>query len=188
MRNVKALESIARVQQRTPLFENPEITAMAAICEILEELEDDDARLRVMRWAFGRFNAEFKRPVPPTPAGQESAPTPRLVTTPAPVLVPVSAPGPVAVPAPAPASAAPTDPTRTPVPLVPAGPRATRQPPSTDDPSALDVRTVLTVAPELNVDKTVDHADFAGQISELHDLFPAQPKAAAVDWTSTLIP
>jgi hypothetical protein len=63
-----------------------------------------------------------------------------------------------------------------------------RQPHSTDDPSALDVRTVLTVAPELNVDKTVDHADFAGQISELHDLFPAQQKAAAVDWTSPLIP
>src|SRR5262245_44127054 len=44
-----------------PLFDNPEVAAMAAICEILQNLEDDAARLRVMHWAFGRFNPAFKR-------------------------------------------------------------------------------------------------------------------------------
>jgi hypothetical protein len=44
-------------------FENPEIAAMTAICELLRRLPDEAARLRVMRWSFGRFSAEFKRPL-----------------------------------------------------------------------------------------------------------------------------
>ena len=50
-----------------PLFDNPEVSAMAAICEILQNLEDDAARLRVMHWAFGRFNPAFKRTDSPAP-------------------------------------------------------------------------------------------------------------------------
>jgi len=57
---------------------NPEVTAMAAIAEILQELPDDDARLRVMHWSFGRFNPEFKRPVASAPAPQ---PTPAPVVS-----------------------------------------------------------------------------------------------------------
>ena len=38
---------------------------MRDIAAILQQLPDDEVRLRVMRWAFGRFAAEFKRPVPP---------------------------------------------------------------------------------------------------------------------------
>jgi hypothetical protein len=47
----------------TAQLQNPEVTAMSAICDILRELPDDDSRLRVMRWSFGRFHPEFKRPV-----------------------------------------------------------------------------------------------------------------------------
>jgi hypothetical protein len=60
MRHVKA---IAAAGQLTTFVENPEITAMAAICEILQALPDDAARMRVMRWSFGRFGEEFKRPL-----------------------------------------------------------------------------------------------------------------------------
>jgi hypothetical protein len=77
----------AVAERLTLLTANPEVTAMAAICEILQELPDDAARLRVMHWSFGRFNPEFKRPVASAPAPQP---------TPAPV-----------VPAPAPLVAAP---------------------------------------------------------------------------------
>ena len=59
MRNPKALETLERIESHKPLFDNPEITAMAAICEILQELPDEAARLRVMRWSFGRFGEEF---------------------------------------------------------------------------------------------------------------------------------
>jgi hypothetical protein len=55
-------------------FENPEIAAMAAICEILQRLPDDAARLRVMYWAFGRFNPEFKRAMTAPPADASAAP------------------------------------------------------------------------------------------------------------------
>ena len=138
MQSAKAQES-ARVQPHTSSFENPEITAMAAICKILQELPDDNARLRVMRWSFGRFNPEFIRPTSQPEATSEAAP------------------------------------------------RVPHEPEAADDPTALDVRTVLAVAPDLNVDKSVDHADFAAQISELHDLFPARPKAdAPIDWTAAL--
>lgn len=61
MRNPKALAATERAA--TTLFENPEITAMAAICDILQELPDEAARLRVMRWSFARFTEEFKRPL-----------------------------------------------------------------------------------------------------------------------------
>ena len=50
---------------------NPEVTAMAEICEILRQLPDEASRLRVMRWSFGRFNPEFKRPTEVT--GQPAA-------------------------------------------------------------------------------------------------------------------
>jgi hypothetical protein len=45
-------------------FENPEISAMEGICKLLEALPDEVSRMRVMRWSFGRFSEEFKRPVP----------------------------------------------------------------------------------------------------------------------------
>ena len=161
--NVKGHAAITGIRQQTTLFENPEITAMAAICEILQELPDDDARLRVMRWSFGRFSSEFKRP-----AAEPEAQAQTQTQTPAP-------------PSPS------TDATRAPLTLVAADSRVSRQPAAGDDASALDVRTVLAVAPDLIADKTGDDADFASQISELHDLFPAQSKAkGAVDWLSTL--
>ncbi len=56
-------------------FDNPEITAMSDIAEILQQLPDDEARLRVMRWAFGRFSAEFTQPVP-TPLKPATPPAP----------------------------------------------------------------------------------------------------------------
>ena len=64
MRNIKALAATERVEALTGIYQNPEITAMAAIYEILTELPDESARLRVMRWSFGRFSEEFKRPRP----------------------------------------------------------------------------------------------------------------------------
>lgn len=62
---------IDRVGVTTTLFENPELAAMAEICAILRDLSEDE-RLRVMRWAFGRFSPEFKRPLPESvaPAAQ----------------------------------------------------------------------------------------------------------------------
>jgi len=59
-------------------FENPEVAAMELIAEILRKLPDDDARLRVMRWSFGRFNPEFKRPLP-----EETTPVPAPAEAPA---------------------------------------------------------------------------------------------------------
>src|SRR4051812_43370524 len=61
MTNPKALAVTDRAALSNTLFENPELTAMAAICEILQELPDDAARMRVMHWSFGRFASEFKR-------------------------------------------------------------------------------------------------------------------------------
>jgi hypothetical protein len=80
MRNPKALAAIEPVALFKTLLENPEITAMAAICEILKELPDEAARMRVMRWSFGRFGEEFKRPLPdPRP---EAIPAPVQVSPP----------------------------------------------------------------------------------------------------------
>jgi hypothetical protein len=62
MTNPKALAVTERAALSTTVFENPELTAMAAICEILQELPDEASRMRVMHWAFGRFAVEFKRP------------------------------------------------------------------------------------------------------------------------------
>jgi hypothetical protein len=60
-----------------PLFENPEIGAMAEICEILQALPDDAARLRVMRWSFARFGGEeFKRS--PAPIAPQAARPPAV--------------------------------------------------------------------------------------------------------------
>lgn len=78
-------------------FHNPEVAAMAAICDILEDLPDDDARLRVMRWSFGKFNPEFKRPLPPNVPEKRSTPT-LLAPRPVVVLAP-TAPVPTAAPA-----------------------------------------------------------------------------------------
>src|SRR5262249_8436757 len=116
-----------------------EITAMAAICKILQELPDDNARLRVMRWSFGRFNPEFTRPTSQPEATSEAAP------------------------------------------------RVPHEPEAADDPTALDVRTVLAVAPDLNVDKSSPPAASAPQIPDLHVLFPARPKPAApIAWPPPL--
>jgi len=80
MRNPKALAATEQAALLRTLSENPEITAMAAICEILKELPDDAARLRVMRWSFGRFAEEFKRPLAdPRP---EVVPAPLQVSQP----------------------------------------------------------------------------------------------------------
>ena len=69
MRNLRAVAA-----QLKPLFENPEIGAMAEISEILQALPDDAARLRVMRWSFARFGGdEFKRALP-NPAPQPEMP------------------------------------------------------------------------------------------------------------------
>jgi hypothetical protein len=97
MTNLKAR---AVTERLAPVIDNPEVTAMAAICEILQELPDDAARLRVMHWSFGRFNPEFKRPVAsapapqPTPTAVAPAPAPPLTTaaTPAAAAAPVAAP------------------------------------------------------------------------------------------------
>ncbi len=74
MTNPKALAVTEREALSNTLFENPELTAMAAICELLEELPDDAARMRVMHWSFGRFSPEFKRaapaPAPVAPAAR----------------------------------------------------------------------------------------------------------------------
>src|SRR5688572_25472399 len=99
MRNLKAIGATERAELFTTLFDNPEITAMAAICEILKELPDDAARMRVMRWSFGRFGEEFKRPL------SEEAPEPRPLQT-----APPPAPLPAATRAPAPLRAAATTP------------------------------------------------------------------------------
>ena len=98
MRNLKAIGATERAELFTTLFENPEITAMAAISEILKELPDDAARLRVMRWSFGRFSEEFKRPL------AEEAPQPRPIQA-APRPTPAPAPAPIRAAAPTPAAA-----------------------------------------------------------------------------------
>ena len=82
-----------RLEDFVTTFENPEISAMAAICRILEDLPDEPARLRVMRWAFGKFNDEFKRPLAAVPVTPVVAMAPRAAPvatqqTP-PTLVPV---------------------------------------------------------------------------------------------------
>lgn len=85
MRNLKAALAIENVGLSSPAFENPEVTAMAAITALLRELPDDEARLRVMRWSFSRFSAEFKRPLPDgEPAGTSVAPARQPVATAAP--------------------------------------------------------------------------------------------------------
>ena len=55
-------------------FDNPEISAMDRISRILQELPDEAARLRVMRWSFSRFSGEFKRPLADAPAAASPAP------------------------------------------------------------------------------------------------------------------
>jgi len=50
---------------RVALSAQPELDALSAIVAILQELPDEASRLRVMRWSFGRFSSEFKRPVAP---------------------------------------------------------------------------------------------------------------------------
>ena len=67
-------------------FQNPEISAMAAIARILEELPDEASRLRVMRWAFGKYGEEFKRPLvtsprPVTPSAPSAPAAQAAVTT-----------------------------------------------------------------------------------------------------------
>jgi hypothetical protein len=91
MKNIKALMATEQVEAFATLFDNPEITAMAAISEILKELPDEAARMRVMRWTFGRFSEEFKRPLHPAAAAPAPSPvahTPAVVA-PAPVIAAV---------------------------------------------------------------------------------------------------
>jgi hypothetical protein len=101
MTNPKALAVTEKTALSNTLFENPELTAMAAICEILQELPDDAARMRVMHWAFGRFASEFKRQGPtlapaPTPASVKRTPlapgVPVVAAPVAPRIAPPSSP------------------------------------------------------------------------------------------------
>lgn len=88
-----------RLEDFVALFENPEISALAAISRILEELPDEASRLRVMRWAFGKYGEEFKRPLPegstvpasPAPPAAPLAPVAKL-TRPVVTVAPPSAP------------------------------------------------------------------------------------------------
>ena len=90
MTNPKALAVTERAALTNALFENPELTAMAAICEILQELPDDAARMRVMHWSFGRFASEFKRTSNQPAASKPAAP---LTLVPSPPAAPQSAQG-----------------------------------------------------------------------------------------------
>jgi len=58
-----AATALERLEDFVASFQNPEISALAAISRILEELPDEASRLRVMRWAFGKYGEEFKRPL-----------------------------------------------------------------------------------------------------------------------------
>jgi hypothetical protein len=80
MRNLRAVAATLK-----PLFENPELGAMAEICEILQALPDDAARMRVMRWSFARFGGEeFKRTASTLPALPAHADVPAALTAVAP--------------------------------------------------------------------------------------------------------
>ena len=86
MDDPKARGIAEQIQTLKPLFENPEITTMAAICELLQALPDDATRLRVMRWSFGRFGGEeFKRPLTGDPQAPASRPAPLALVPSAPV-------------------------------------------------------------------------------------------------------
>ncbi|HEX6974489.1 MAG TPA: hypothetical protein VF147_08815 [Vicinamibacterales bacterium] len=95
------------LEQFVTTFYNPEVAAMAAIVEILDELPDPAARLRVMRWAFAKYSDEFKRPLPDAPAaGEAPAPVPTgpvlVLSSPRPSIKEVEL-DPIPVPAAAPA-------------------------------------------------------------------------------------
>jgi hypothetical protein len=98
---MKAATVRERLEDFVTTFENPEISAMAAISRILEDLQDDAARLRVMRWAFGKYGEEFKRPVVEAPAAPVVPLKPTLVPEPRPA-APVASIAPLAPVAPAP--------------------------------------------------------------------------------------
>jgi hypothetical protein len=102
MTNPKALAVTDRAALSNTLFENPELTAMAAICEILQELPDEAARMRVMHWAFGKFAPEFKRQAPAASQAQATTASPVTRAPLAPVAAVNAAP--VAAPSTPPAS------------------------------------------------------------------------------------
>jgi len=80
---------IETARDRVALSAQPELDALSAIVAILQELPDEASRLRVMRWSFGRFSSEFKRPLAVTPAaavpGAAVAATPPLAAAVAPL-------------------------------------------------------------------------------------------------------
>src|SRR5690242_19117385 len=97
MTNLKALAVTERAALSNTLFENPELSAMAAICELLQELPDDASRMRVMHWAFGKFAPEFKRQAaaPAVSTAPAAIRTPLAPVTPvvaAPIAAPVTTP------------------------------------------------------------------------------------------------
>jgi len=143
MTNLKARAAAARVGHFTSLFENPEVTAMAAICDLLQDLPDDAARLRVMRWSFGRFCPEFKRPLPADAATIEP-PALALAPAPAPVATAASAAAPRRAEAAAPAM-----------------------------PSTTMLSEIAAVAPDLTASQPPADTrdDFGSQISELREMF-----------------
>ena len=66
-------------------FDNPEISAMDRISRILQDLPDDAARLRVMRWSFSKFSPEFQRPVGDATSTPASPPAPTPMKPAAPI-------------------------------------------------------------------------------------------------------
>ena len=79
---MKSASAARNLDRLVTSIRNPEIAAMAAIADVLEELHDPAARVRVMRWAFSHFSDEF------TP-GADAAPAPSAFPAPAP-LAPVA--------------------------------------------------------------------------------------------------
>ena len=77
-----AATALERLEDFVASFENPEISAMAAIARVLEDLPDEASRLRVMRWAFGKYGEEFKRPLVAVAPPAVAAPGPFVATRP----------------------------------------------------------------------------------------------------------
>jgi hypothetical protein len=90
-----------RLEDFVTTFENPEISAMAQICRILECLPDAVSRLRVMGWCFGTFSNEFKRPVT-EPAAAASMTNLPAASAAAPAAAPAASPASAVVPTPGP--------------------------------------------------------------------------------------
>jgi hypothetical protein len=149
-------------EERLEELENPEIAAMSAISELLRRLPDDGARLRVMRWSFGRFSDEFKRPVPEAARSTVAAPAGVQAER---------EPGP---PPPAPARRRPET-ASGPASLAPAGARPEAAPGPAPLAPAGQAEPAVLAAGRAGDGRAVENEDFACQLSELNDLFEPLP-------------